>query len=66
MSYTGKFAYITICQLSGALAKFSLLTSQKARSPTAHSTCLGTQWQDVNHIPGNTDSKNEEKTSYKN
>ena len=52
---------VKICHLSITLGGASLLTDRKTRSPTAHSTCLGTQWQDASHASDKTDSKNKKK-----
>ena len=49
---------VTTCHLSGTLGGTSLLTNQKAKSHSTHSTRLGIQWADANHIPGNTASEN--------
>ena len=38
-----------------------MLTDRKTRSQTAHSTCLGAQWQDASRTSDNTNSKNEKK-----
>ena len=43
-----------------------VLTNRKASSFTTHSACLATWWADVYDIADNTDSRNEQKTSYEN